>query len=1124
MLTLLLGRSGSGKSMAILERMKRNGIERPQILIVPEQASYESERLLCEANGNTASAYAEVFSFRSLEERVESVAGGRARTFLDDGGRLLVMYAALKSVSENLSVLGIPSRKPEFLTGLLTTVDEMKSYCISPEMLGEIAEELDGLSGQKMQDLALIYGMYHAMTEDGALDPRDKLTRLSEKLKEYPFAKGKDIYLDGFIDFTPQEEQVLEELIRQGESLTIALTTSDLQKKNKPSDLFSAAKQTGHLALSLAKKNHVPYEVVELPVRKDLRSSPLAHLEQQLFSGETVPYEKEQKEAISVYEASSLREEVSWTAGKIRELLQGGHIKCRDIAVTARNIEPYEELVDSIFAQYDIPVFQSSMESILQKPMFTLVVAAIDIVAGNFSYEDVFRYLKTGLSNLTLEECDILENYVLLWDIKGSQWTAKSDFTQHPRGYQENFEEKDIEQLEQLNKIRCKVIKPFEDIRSKHHKTFKDKVVSLYSFLEAIQLPENLELRSEELLLRGDPELALEYQQLWGILCEALEQCVQLLGDQPVEQDEFSRLLRLLFSQYSVGSIPIALDRVVFGEMGRLSNRRAKVLFLLGADDSMIPSFSFPKGLLTEQDREILSDYGLPLTWEMEEQMSREMTMVYSACAQPTQALFVTWPKMSDSGEERRLSFLIDTLHNIFPEGLTPSSGGKTIANQPMLLELLGVQDPFVFGRLVAEDPDRLELLKRLEEASAWTRGKLSSDMVTKLYGKQMALSASRLDQYQSCHFSFFMKYGLKAKQRKPAGFYAPEYGSFIHFVLEFVLKEGKKQGHLSQLSQEQVEQLTKQAIQAYIREMFSDLQEQTTRFRYLFLRLERTVLLVVQNVVEELRQSDFQPLFFELGFGQGETLPPIEISEDGMSLRLSGFVDRVDGWVKDGRLYVKVVDYKTGRKSFDLTEIWHGLGLQMLVYLFALELHGPSLGASDVVPAGALYLPARDIFVSGNRSIDEETRQRMVDKELVRKGILLDDPTVIEAMEVPAKSGPRFLPVRVSVKSGTITGDSLVNTEQLGRLKLHTEQILKGICKEIGKGEIKAEPFWRGPSRNACLYCEYASVCHFEDGLGGEQRRWIPSLSNSEFWAHFEAEGGEEHVEKDEGSGSGCS
>lgn len=1123
MLTLLLGRSGSGKTRSILNRMKKEGMQRPQLLIVPEQASYETERLLCEVNGNTASAYAEVFSFRSLEERVEAIAGGRADTFLDDGGRLLIMYAALKSVSDNLTVLGIPSRKPEFLTGLLSTVDEMKSTCISPEMLGEIAEGLDGISSQKLQDLALIYGMYHAMTEKGRMDPRDKLTRLAETLKRFSFAKGKDVYIDGFIDFTPQEELVLEELLRQSESLTIAITSSDLHNIDKPGALFSAAKQTGHMALAFAKKSHIPHEMIELPVRQGLRSLPLAHLEQQLVSGESAAYKEKTMDGISLYEAKNPREEVAWTAGKIRELLQDGALHCRDIAVTARSTEPYQELIDSIFEQYDVPVFQSSMDSILQKPMFTLVMAAIDVISGNFSYEDVFRYLKTGLGNITLEECDELENYVLLWDIKGSQWTAKTGFTLHPRGYQNTWEERDKKQLDYLNEIRCKVIEPFGEMRSKRNKTIMDKVISLYKFLEKIQLAETLESHAEELILHGEPELASEYQQLWNILCEALEQCVFLLGDQTIEQDEFSRLLRLLFSQYSVGSIPMTLDRVVFGEMGRLSNRKAKVLFLLGADDSQIPNYSSPTGLLSEQDREILSDYGLPLTWEIETQMSREMTMIYSVCSQPTQALFVTWPKMSDTGEERRSSFLIDRLKNIFPEGLVHSSGEKTVVNQPLMLELLGFQDPAVFERLVVEYPERLELLRRLKEASEWDRGKLSKDMVTKLYGRQMALSASRLDQYQSCHFSFFMKYGMKAKEREAAGFYAPEYGTFIHSVLEYVLKEGKKQGEFSQITKEQVEKLTQQAIQSYIRKMFSDLQEQTARFRYLFLRLERTVLLVVQNVIEELRRSDFQPILFELGFGGGETLPPIEISEHGISLRISGFVDRVDGWVKDGRLYVKIVDYKTGRKSFDLTEIWNGLGLQMLIYLFALEIYGPSLGGKDVVPAGALYLPARDILVSGSRTIDEETQRRMVDKELVRKGILLDDPSVIEAMELPEKSGPRFLPIRVSTKSGSITGDSLVSVERLGRLKKHTEQVLKDICREMGNGDIKADPFWRGTNRNACLYCEYASVCHFEDGALGEQRRWIPSLTNSEFWSYLEGEGGNNAIETDESPRGGC-
>jgi ATP-dependent helicase/nuclease subunit B len=310
--------------------------------------------------------------------------------------------------------------------------------------------------------------------------------------------------------------------------------------------------------------------------------------------------------------------------------------------------------------------------------------------------------------------------------------------------------------------------------------------------------------------------------------------------------------------------------------------------------------------------------------------------------------------------------------------------------------------------------------------------------------------------------------------------------------------------GGISQCSDEQIEALTEDAIRRYIQEVLGGLEQQTPRFRYLFLRLQRTMKLVIQNVVEELRSSQFQPMFFELGFGWGKALPPVEVTQEDITLSVSGFVDRVDGWLKDGRLYLKVVDYKTGRKSFDFTDIWNGLGLQMLLYLFALEDHGKLLGQEEVIPVGVLYLPARDAVISGNRDMGDGEKQRLIDKELTRKGLILDEPTVLEAMEYPSEQGIRFLPIRVSAKTGKITGDALVTAEQLGRLKGHIQTILKEICIQMRQGEITADPYWRGPTQNACLYCDYSSACHFEEGVGDDHRRWIPSIRNSEFWSYL--------------------
>lgn len=1103
MLHILTGRAGCGKTKEILRRMAATGARRPQLLLVPEQASFETEGRFCRENGNQAGRYGEVLSFTRLENRVLSQTGGGAQPVLDEGGRLLVMYAALRSVSPALTVYALPSQKPEFLGSLLTTMDELKSCCVTGEHLTQVGEEAEGLDGEKLRDLGLIFGAYEAMTARGAIDPRDRLTRLADKLKGTPFFQGKDVYLDGFTDFTPQQGLVLEEMLRQANSVTLSLTCG---QEGEEEEVFAPARKTIAWMKRLAKKAGCPVQEGYLPQGEGEKTAPLRYLERNLFVEPLRPDEGPWDGSVAVCALSSPREEVAWAAGEIRRLVQKRDLRYRDIVVTARSIEPYQELLEGVFSQYDIPLYQAEKTDILQKPIFTLITAAMDAVNGGYAYEDMFRYLKTGLAGITPEECDRLENYVLTWDIWGSRWTAEKGWTMHPGGYHQKVTEQDRETLEELNALRLRVIQPLERLRKGAKGTVREQVLSLYRFLEEIQAPEALEARSATLLDQGEPELARQYAQLWEIFCGALEQCSALLGEMESDFDQFTRLLRLLLSRYSVGTIPASLDRVTAGDAQRLGGRACKVLFLLGADDSAIPQVTPGQGLLTDRDRELLEDYGLTLSPRLEEKISRENTILYTTCAQPTEKLCVTWPAQGESGGEKRPSFLVERLRVLFPQAAQKAKA----APSPDQLRALAAALPQVRQALM-EEPACASLFRHLDQGAQWKRGRLSPKAVRALYGEKVAMSASRMDQYQSCHFAYFLRYGLGAKDRHPAGFHAPEYGTFVHFVLETVLRGVQDKGGVEKVRDETIRTLTAQAVEDYIFRELGGMEHQTPRFRYLFRRLERSVQAVVNNVVAELRASDFQPICFELGFGTGKELPPVEITEGGVTLRISGFVDRVDGWVKDGRLYLRVVDYKTGRKSFDLTEVWNGLGLQMLLYLFTLEEKGERVFGATPVPAGVLYLPARDAMIAGSRTMDEGKRQQLLDKELVRRGLILEEEGVVEAMEHGEK-GLRFLPLRVSARTGKISGDALVSAQKLGRLKKHTQQILAQICREIAGGNIDADPFWRGPAKNACQYCEFFQACQFEEPV--DWRRWVPSVKNSDFWdwlAQAE-EGGDDH------------
>lgn len=1111
MLKLVLGRAGTGKSTALLRTIAAGGGARPQLLIVPEQHSHDTERRLCRTIGNQASRYAEVLSFSRLASRVFAVSGGLAAPVLDAGGRLLLMSAALKSVSEQLKVYQRPSRKPAFLSGLAATIDELKSCCITPEQLWQAGEETEGPEGDKLLDLSLIYGAYEAMTARQGADPRDRLTRLAQALLETRWAEERDIYLDGFTDFTPQEREIIRRLLEQAHSVTVALTCDRLEEQEEDSGIFSTARRTAQQLLAMARDAGIPREIEIRTQSGCRRAAPLAHLEEQLFARHPEPYRGDAGE-ITLFAAHTHYSEVEWVAAETLRLVREEGFRFREIAVCARGMEGYGTLLELVFARYGIPVFLSRMSDILQKPVLALITAALDTVTGGYQYDDLFRYLKTGLTGISRDECDLLENYALKWELKGSRWTQKAAWSMHPKGYGLPFTEGDRALLTRLDDIRRRVVEPLEALRHPKEKTGVGQAISLYRFLETIELPQRMAERTQALRERGQDALAEEYSQLWDILCGGLEQCARILGDIPMELEEFAGLFSLVLSQYDVGSIPVSLDRVTAGEMPRMAHKDCKVLFLLGSDDGSIPRVVPSPGLLSDDDRSLLASYGLELAPRLTDKLYRELTIVYETCALPERRLYVSCAAAGPEGEELRPSFLWHKLRGLFPNlrmvREQALDGSFRLAAPRPALELVG-RFPQA-GAALTELEGFAPLVERMRRATGLERGSLTRPVVDELYGKRVPMSASRMDKYKSCHFSYFMQYGLKAEPRRSAGFQAPEYGTFVHYVLEHVLRQAKERGGVRALAGEELRTMAKAAVERYVEEELGGLENETPRFQYLFRRLLKSVYLVVDNVAEELAASDFQPISFELGFGRRGELPPVELSVDGMTISVSGFVDRVDGWEKDGRLYLRVVDYKTGRKSFDLTDIWNGIGLQMLLYLFTLEDKGEKLYSREIVPAGVLYLPARDAVVAGSRSMTEEERRAKIDAQLKRKGLVLDDPEVLRAMERPGGGGPRFLPVRVN-RSGSISGEALVSAERLGRLKKHIARVLREIGQELAAGNIAADPFWRGPEQNACRWCEYAAACHFEEGRGGDRRRRLPPVKAQEFWAAVENAGSDE-------------
>lgn len=1101
MLTILMGRAKTGKSDTVLRRIAEVGDSGQQILLVPEHASHQAEVDLCRVCGPTASRHAEVLSFRRLSDRVLAITGGIAQVTLDAGGKLLTLQKALMEVMPSLTVYRRPSQKSAFLQQLLDLFDELRCYEVSPENLYTQAQDITGATHDKLCDLSLLYGAYEARLRRPGMDARDRMTKLCDSLEDSGYACGKDIFIDGFTYFNAQERRALSILLRQAQSVTVTL----LGEPDSREEIFEASLKTLGQLRRLAEQERRPVEIQVLKRRDD---NALGHVERYFF-GENVPFEGDSA-AVRIREADNVFSEVEQTAADILRLVSAGKCRYRDITVAARNMGDYEGVIETVFERYGIPAYLSRRSDILEKPVLSLLTGVLAAIGNGYEYEDMFRWLKTGLAGLTAAECDELENYVLKWEIHGQMWLRDVDWTENPEGYGAPWNEERQARLERVNELRRRVRGPLLALADglKAGETAGGKVDSLYNFMETLGLQDALESQMKAQAEAGRLQDAEETAQLWEILCGILDQFVEILGDEPMSLDEFTRLFRQVVTQYSVGTIPVSLDQVSVSEITRNDRHTDKYLFLLGANDHVLPDPGQSGGILNDDDRDELAQRGIELAPTGMDRMSIELQNLYAALAQPTEGLTVSYPVSDVSGAELRPAFVIDRLRSLFPavkvEKESIDKEYRLTAAIPAL-EAAGQRPQGALWRYFAENPQFTDRMEAMERAASIKRGRLSRSAVRALYGDRVSMSASRLERMRSCHFAYFMEYGLKAKPRTPAAFDAPQIGTFLHFLLENVTRDVLGMGGFAAVDDEELHKLARKYIDLYVEKELHNFQERNARFKYLFARLRNTAYAVIDQVAEELRHSDFIPLEFELSFGDNGTLPAVVVSEPDAELRVGGKVDRVDGWVKDGKLYLRVVDYKSGKKAFDLSAVKMGLDIQMLLYLFTLQKEGKDHFGHEIEPAGVLYLPARDEILSMERNIPPEKLASERQKQLKRSGLLLAEPAVLEAMEHDSLREPHYLPLRVS-RDGSLSG-SIASAAQLGKLGKYVEKLLHQIAAEVRQGNIDADPCCHSEDDSFCQYCDWADACHFQDGRDGDHLRYILPVRPEEFWGMLDGE-----------------
>lgn len=1079
MLTLLLGTDWTANRDAILQMIAQDVAQEKggRILMVPELISHDTERRLCAAAGDTASRFAEVVSFTRLAGRVSETVECGVHECLDNGGRVVAMASAARQLHSKLKAYACVETRPEFLTGMVDAVDEFKRCCISSQDLLQASRQTEGAFAQKLEELSLLLEAYDSLCQRGKRDPRDQMTWLLEQLEDSDFAAEHVFYIDGFPDFTRQHMAILQHLIEASGQVIVSLNCDVPDSANLA---FEKAGKTAGDLLRYAQRAGVEVRIRSVAPA----DSPLIPVRERLFQGKTDALPDLQAH-LRVYRTETVYEECIAAAEQIMALVRSG-VRYRDISVVCADMNTYYNTIDTVFHRCRIPVYQSGTEEILEKSVITTVLSAMDAALGGFEQREVLRYLKSMLSPLDLETCDQLENYAIIWNITGSRWLK--DWTNHPGGLGEAWTDEAGKTLSELNTARKLAIEPL----LKLYKGFRDagnlrqQVQTLYDFMENIHLAQRLSYLADKMEQSGDNRTAQILNQLWEILLTAMEQMYDVLGETVWDGETFTRLFKLLLSQYDVGTIPPVLDAVMVGPVSAMRCQQEKHLIVIGALEGCLPGYGGSSGVLTDQERTALRQMGVPLTGGAMEGLQAEFSEVYGVFCGARESISISCPAGQPSFIYRRLCDLaggestIDTTLGAAQTDPIEASAFLARWNQKKAADTLGLSE--MYARIVSRKEHGL--------------GNLQQATVQKLYGSCLKLSASQVDKQAECRLSYFLKYGLKAKERKSATVDPAEFGTYVHAVLECTARKIMELGGFRQVSLEQTLKIAAEYSEEYARERFSELDSE--RLSYLFRRNVQELEMVVKELWQEMQDSEFVPIDFEVKFGDGGKMGAIPISGHAMDAQLRGFVDRVDAWQEDGRNYFRVVDYKTGKKDFDYCDIYNGLGLQMLLYLYALEDAGEPVLGEHPTPAGVQYFPARAPLIAADGILTREEAEAAREKGWKRKGLLLRDEDVLYAMEASEK------PKRLSYtrkKDGSISGD-LADRQQFRLLKAYVFTLLGKMVDDIASGCVEPNPYTRGSSHNACAFCPYGEICHQADVEG---RRNYKTMTSQRFWEDVE-------------------
>ena len=1095
-LKFVFGPSGSGKSSYLYQHVIQESMKYPErnyIVLVPEQFTMQTQKDLVMMHERKGIMNIDVLSFARLAYRVFEETGGGGLPVLDDEGKNLILRKIAGDYESELKMLGGHMKKQGYISEVKSVISEFTQYDIGEDEIERVMESAGESSRlyYKLADIRLLYRGFTDYLREKYITKEELLDVLSCEVEKSERLKNSTVVLDGFTGFTPVQDRLLGELMRHCREVIVTVTMDRRGNPyvyEHPYQLFALSKQMVTSLLQIAKQNKIPVEEpVELYDHVPWRfkeQEALAFLEKHLFRYGAGAYEKEQ-EQVKLHLAKNPREEAYAVAEQVRRMMREDRYRLRDIGVIVSDMDVYADHLKQAFIKYDIPFFMDHKRSILLNSFVEYIRSVLHMAEQSFSYESVFRFLRTNLAGFTYEEIDELENYVIGLGIKGyKHWQEK--WTRKLRGMAQ-------EDLDKMNHYRRQLVEKVDGliyVLRQRRKTVADITRAIYEFM----VQENLQVRlaeQEELFkAKGELALAREYAQIYRIVIELFDKFVELLGDEQVSLSEYCKLLDAGLEEARVGVIPPEVDQVVIGDMQRTRLKDIKALLFAGANDVYLPGALLRTGLLSELDREKFAREKLTLSAGGKEKAYVQKFYLYLNLTKPSEKLDIYYSKVSADGKSVRPSYLIQELQKLFPK--------LKVRDEERYLKEQELTENIGFDRMIREfvqkrhetdgawcelynwykkNPKWQEKVERFLEAGYYRKplDALTEEVAKRLYGEEFETSITRMERFAVCAFSHFLTYGLGLREREEYDFQAADLGNVCHRALErFSYKVEREAGDWLKLTEEKRKQYVEESVEEAIADYGNSILYSSSRNAYLIVRMKRMLEKTVWALTKQLAAGDFKPAAYELRFANGK-------------------IDRVDTCEDGDCVYVKVIDYKTGSKSFDVTALYHGLQLQLMVYMdAALQLEQKKHPEKEILPAGVFYYRIQDPLIDRPKEGEE---QESILKELKPDGMISLEKEVLEHLDHCMVGESSVIPVKYN-KNGSLSKSSKAASAQDFYLMMkYAVNKVEEIRQKILSGDVKVNPYRRG-TETSCDYCSYRQICGFDTKMEGYRYREIEAMS----------------------------